>query len=172
MNKRRVFGIGVTLLVGMLFLMFTVKTTIAAGTYYVTPDGNDGNSCTDPSTPCATIQAAISKAAIGDTIKVSVGTYTGSDNYVAYVDKDLDLLGGWDANFEAQIGKSIVDGEGIRYDLWVVEFVTATVNSFIFQNGRHGIANMGSLSVSNCDVIIILRMITIQRVVLVTLGAY
>ena len=153
MNKRQLIRFGFTLIIGLWFSMLNPIKTIAAGTFYVAPGGNDAHACTDPAAPCATIQAAVSKAAAGDAIKVSMGIYTSATDYVVYVDKDLDFLGGWDTDFNAQIGKSIIDGDGIRYDFWVIESVTVTVNSFIFQNGRHGIANLGNLSVSNCDLI-------------------
>jgi hypothetical protein len=153
MNKRRVLTIGVTLLVGMPLLMFNVKTTIAAGTFYVAPDGNDSNSCADPSTPCATIQAAISKAAEGDTIKVSVGTYTSSADHVVAIDRSLELSGGWDVSFTSQIGKSILDGEEVRGEMRVAEMVTASINSFVLQNGINGILNYGDLTIRYTDVI-------------------
>ncbi len=152
MNIRRVFVIGVTLLLGMLFLKFNVQTTIAAGTFYVTPDGDDSNECSDPTEPCATIQAAVSKATSGDNIKVSVGTYTSSSSYVALIDRSLELSGGWDVSFTSQIGKSILDGEGVRGEIQVAEMVTVSINSFVLQNGINGILNYGDLTIRYTDV--------------------
>jgi len=45
---------------------------------YVSKTGNDTNSCTNWSAPCLTIQAAVDKAANGNQIDVSAGTYAES----------------------------------------------------------------------------------------------
>ena len=56
----------------------------AATLWYVAPNGNDSNSCSSPSAPCATINGAMAKAASGDTINVAGGTY--------YLDGTLHVL--------------------------------------------------------------------------------
>ena len=80
----------------------------APATWFVTPTGSDGNSCSDAAHPCATVNGAISKAAVGDTVEVASGTYTGSGDQVVLVDKGLTLEGGWNSSFSSQAGVSTV----------------------------------------------------------------
>ncbi len=46
-----------------------------ADIWYVATDGDDGNSCSSPSTPCLTIFGAHDKAQAGDQILLAAGTY-------------------------------------------------------------------------------------------------
>ena len=46
-----------------------------AGVLFVSPSGNDTNDCLTEATACLTVNAAIGKAAAGDTINVLAGTY-------------------------------------------------------------------------------------------------
>ena len=64
----------------------------AATLWYVAPNGNDSNSCSSPSAPCATINGAMAKAASGDTINVAGGTYYGNGNEVVLLNKSLTLV--------------------------------------------------------------------------------
>jgi hypothetical protein len=67
-----------------------------ATTWYVSTTGNDSNSCSDPTSPCSTIQAALDKAIDGDIIYVARGTYTSnSTNGVEYIVKKIKIAGGW-----------------------------------------------------------------------------
>lgn len=87
----------------------------ATALWYVTPSGNDQNDCHTPTTPCATINAAISKASPGDTIYVSTGVYSSiSGDQVVLIDKNLDLSGGWSLDFTYQPGYSDIDGGNAR----------------------------------------------------------
>jgi hypothetical protein len=72
----------IILLVGMIAMTRTHQLTYAAGAGYVATDGNDSNDCLSPTTPCATIGAAISKVKDGDVIYVAIGTYIGSGGQV------------------------------------------------------------------------------------------
>jgi uncharacterized repeat protein (TIGR01451 family) len=64
-------------------------TAWAGGPWFVSPSGNNGNSCLSPGTACLTIDGAIGKASAGDTINVAAGTY----NEQVLIDKTLTLLG-------------------------------------------------------------------------------
>ncbi len=86
----------------------------AQGLWYVAPSGTDGNTCLTPAAACATLNAAITKASPGDTIRVAVGTYTGFGFAAVTVDKAVTLSGGWNADFTAQTGLSTLDGQDSR----------------------------------------------------------
>lgn len=127
--------------------------------YYVSTTGSDLNSCTNPDSPCLTINGAMEKATNGDTIEVAVGTYTGSGNEVLLIEKSITLLGGWNSNFTAQIGMSIIDGQKLRHGITIPDQNTnALLDHFTIQNGfgvtiqtgmGGGINNFGTLTLNN-----------------------
>ena len=135
-----------------------------SGNWYVATIGNDLNDCVTPSTPCATINGAIEKAAGGDTIKVATAIYVGGDIEVVSIHKDITLSGGWNSSFTQQIGTSIIDGQGVRagiavyYD-WAP--ATAIIERFTIQNGRTvpystssgGISVGGNLVLNNSSIL-------------------
>ncbi len=87
----------------------------ASPAFYVSASsGSDSNSCTSPAVPCATIQAAVNKAAAGDTIKVAEGDYPVFSNY-----KSLVISGGWNTSFISQVGYSIIDGQASERGLYI-----------------------------------------------------
>ncbi len=49
---------------------------VPAPALYVAPGGDDSTSCASPSFPCASIQAAATRVAIGGTVVVAAGVYT------------------------------------------------------------------------------------------------
>jgi Zn-dependent metalloprotease len=129
-------------------------STLLATTWYVATTGNDLNSCSAPSSPCATINGAIGKAAAGETILVAIGTYTGSGAETVLINKSIVLSGGWNAGFTAQTGSSAVDGQGSHRVIKVNSGVTATLSRFTVQNGAEpfdgaaGIWNEGTLTIN------------------------
>jgi uncharacterized repeat protein (TIGR01451 family) len=127
-----------------------------AGTWYVSNSGSDANACNTPAAPCATIQAAVDRAASGDTVRVAVGAYGGSGNEVVLLNKNVYLFGGWGPSFTQQVGKTILDGAGVRRGLTVNLGVTTWVDRVIIQNGHRashfgggGVYNGGNASLSN-----------------------
>lgn len=87
-----------------------------AGTWYVSNSGSDANACNTPVAPCATIQAAVDKAASGDTVRVTARTYRGT---ITRVSKSVTLSGGWSEDFTALIGFSTLDGANDSLVLFV-----------------------------------------------------
>lgn len=73
-----------------------------AADWYASPTGLDANDCASAGTACKTIQAAINKAAAGDTVHVGVGGYafntaSGNTGTNVYVTKSITLIGDGDA---------------------------------------------------------------------------
>src|SRR5215207_7243496 len=70
-----------------------ILSTLLGGTWYVATTGNDSNSCSSAGSPCQTVNVAIGKAANEDTIKVAIGTYTGSGTEVVLINKSVNISG-------------------------------------------------------------------------------
>ena len=127
---------------------------LAGASWYVSTTGNDASSCSSAGSPCKTINGAIAKAAeSGDTIKVAIGTYTGSGTEVVIISKSITLSGGWDASFTTQTGMSTIDGQTTRRGI-TLSTGTVVVDRFIVQNGYHdnqggGIINTDTLTLNN-----------------------
>ncbi|MBI5650337.1 MAG: DUF11 domain-containing protein [Chloroflexi bacterium] len=116
---------------------FEIHSARAAGLWYVKNGGSDSNDCQTPATACASINAALNKPGFvaGDTIRVAVGTYTGTGSEVVLINKDATLSGGWDATFTTQSGMATIDGEGMRRGITVAGGFNAVIERFILQSG-------------------------------------
>lgn len=70
---------------------------------YVSPAGNNSNEGTDKSAPMKELDKALAKAAAGDRINMSEGTYTGTFG-VGYweIDKAIQIYGGYSPDFAAR----------------------------------------------------------------------
>jgi predicted outer membrane repeat protein len=107
-----------------------------ASLWYVTPVGDDHNDCRTPATACVTIQNVMDKAVSNDIIYASMGVYTmTSGNEVVLIDKNINLLGGWNSTFTGQSGRSTIDGQHYQRGLTIDEQVTVNIENFIVQNG-------------------------------------
>lgn len=124
--------------------------------WYVSNPGNDANACNTPAAPCATIQAAVDRAASRDTIHVAVGAYTGEGSNVVVITKDIHIVGGWNASFDSRIGYSTIDGQKVRRGVWIRSGVSARLSRLVVQDGRAsfgagggGILNEGDLLIEH-----------------------
>jgi hypothetical protein len=73
-------------------------------TRYVATTGTDTSACTEPNSPCRTVQYAVDAAVDGDLIAVAAGVYTDVNHYgslaqVIYLDKGITIRGGYTNEF-------------------------------------------------------------------------
>jgi hypothetical protein len=89
---------------------------------YVAPDGVDtSNTCTNPSTPCASVQWAVDIAGLLEEIWVAEGTYHGVSSrdvvtQMVYISKTLTIRGGYPTDFSSSSDPvtypTILDAQG------------------------------------------------------------
>ena len=114
-------------------------------TWYVANTGDDSNDCLSPGTPCFSIAAAVAKANSNDTIKIASGTYTGNGSEVVLIDKNLTLLGGWDATFNSQNGTSIIDGGSSQRGVKIADSLVTRIDRFTIQHGNETLEGGGGI---------------------------
>jgi len=105
------FLIGTSLVV---ILLVMGASAASAADWYVATTGNDANDCMTAATACMTLQAAVNKAAAGDTIHVAAGTYPVGG--LVSVNKRLNLLGaqaGNDARTRAGAESILSNSQGM-----------------------------------------------------------
>ena len=152
------------LLCWILVLLFAFCLSTAAASAmdrFVSGTGfDDGNDCSGPTSPCATVSRAVSVAENDDTIKVAIGRYMGSVIIEALF-MNMTLQGGWNADFSARLDQTsgtILDGGGGLAVLGVVATVAnmeLDLENLAFENGQVGVGvyNMGStigVRMKNC----------------------
>ncbi|MHB9031867.1 MAG: right-handed parallel beta-helix repeat-containing protein, partial [Anaerolineae bacterium] len=147
------------LLVGLLLifgcaglLIQPPKSSAISITRYVSPLGDDSNSCTNVSEPCKTITAAVLASKFPDTIYIQAGIYLES---VRILD-GMTLSGGWNQDFTAQVGFTVIDGSNLQRVLEIDYGIFATLDHLVIQHGNAesgaGLLNHGSLVVQNSEV--------------------
>ncbi len=143
---------------GMFFMLFALallRTPVrAAGPWYVAPNGNDGNSCLSPASPCANIQAAIGKASPGDTIYLAEGTYLGTGGILAAFGQNMTLSGGWNVSFTAQSGLSTLDGRNTYEIIFIADNIQVTLVRLQVQNGNGYGIQVGKSTLNLNDLIV------------------
>ena len=106
-------------------------------TWYVATTGNNASSCSVKETPCLTIDGALNKASAGDAILVAQGVYSAGSmgGIVVYLTKNVNLSGGWNSSFTAQVGNSTIDGLNSRLGMSIHALVTV-IDHFSIQNSK------------------------------------
>jgi len=142
-------------LVICMFLSFILLVGAAGSegaVRYVRTTGNDtGNTCTNISSPCRTIQRAVSVAGVGDTIRVAQGTYYEnilmSNPFVV-----LTIQGGWNTNFSLRSfdpSQTVINGSDSGNVLRVMSFavphtsINVTLEGLSITNGNPGVTGGG-----------------------------
>jgi uncharacterized repeat protein (TIGR01451 family) len=135
------------------FLQQNSIANAAASTWYVAIGGSDANPCNSPDQPCATLQAAVDKAAAGDTVLAASDTFPDGFSLT----KDLIMSGGWDPTFTSRDGMTTIDmgNAWAKTGIGVDEGVTAQIEYYKVQNGDNyagvgGLSNRGNLMLSHC----------------------
>lgn len=92
--------LNITMLI--LFVCLTMRTVWAHSgdepPLFVAADGTDAGLCTDPATPCRSIEYALEKVGKGGQIRVAAGQYLVNDSEVLFhlVNGSVDIVGGYD----------------------------------------------------------------------------
>jgi hypothetical protein len=121
------------LVLAALWLSVATSALANGGTRYVAPppDGDDSsNDCTNPASPCETVQHAVEVASAGETIKVATGSYTDTHTVAALggpvvveLTKTVTLRGGYDTSFtepsDPGAHPTILDAQGAARVLYV-----------------------------------------------------
>ena len=128
-------------------IILALATISFSESYYVSPAGDDSNSCLLPGTPCKTIQHAIDIAYGTEIYPVTIQVAAGTYNEHLVMDAWESLVGGWNSDFSQQWDfendglepdpeyATIIDGEEIATCLTLNNIEAVTVDGFTIQNG-------------------------------------
>ncbi|GAB4578868.1 MAG: hypothetical protein Fur0022_16050 [Anaerolineales bacterium] len=130
-----------------LALLFPLISPRAGNnTWYVSAsNGDDAYDCATPTTPCASIQAALDKPGFvaGDTVLVTDDVYSNPDTPIIAITQDVTLSGGWDSTFITQSVLTIIQGEQA---VWIYPGVKANLSYLeMVGNYSEGLHNQGTL---------------------------
>ena len=164
------FTLTTILLLSLWVLFGKAGTAVAGGPWYVnTSTGSDSNSCLNASSPCATINGALGKAAPGDTINIAAGAY---DETIS-IDQAINFVGaGADQTILTNSGSgtavTIQDGNGnltqflvTMQDLAIQDSAggglltleAAELTNVVIQNNNgQGIYNAGTITITNSSI--------------------
>ncbi|MAP80991.1 MAG: hypothetical protein CL526_07865 [Aequorivita sp.] len=139
--------------------VFTVLCTVSLAAQtnrYVDETGADVGDCTNPSSPCATINYAMDEAANGDIIEIASGVYTET----LRISKDLTLRGAGDMqNGGTIIQAHALPGEATERPVTILTGIFVHIEDVIIQHGYNEdygggiyVVSGGNLTLSNATV--------------------
>jgi hypothetical protein len=151
-------------LVGLVALVATAGPAAAQSTTrYVSTSGVDSGVCTDPASPCRTVQYAVDASASGDVILVATGVYTdvhprppspedpypppgGVVTQVVYITHSLTILGGYLApDFgppDPSAQPSTLDAGDQGRVIYAVGAISLTLERLVVAGGQVGDRNL------------------------------
>jgi uncharacterized repeat protein (TIGR01451 family) len=106
----------------------------ASGVRYVASSGMDTGACSDPGSPCRSVQYAVDQATSGDEVRIATGVYTqvnalGGLTQAVYISKSVSLRGGYTlTNWtqpDAAANPTTLDAQGLGR----VIYITGSVRS-------------------------------------------
>tara|TARA_R110000850_G_scaffold150497_1_gene273316 strand:+ start:235171 stop:237195 length:2025 start_codon:yes stop_codon:yes gene_type:complete len=117
----------------VVFALFALGVN-AQTTRYVDATGTDAGNCTDPSSPCATIDYAMEMAGSGDIIDIAAGVYTEKPR----IEKDLTLQGAGSTQPGGTIIQAdVAPGQATGRTVTVVGGVTVQISGVIIRHGAN-----------------------------------
>lgn len=124
-------------LLASLIILFLASQAAASplATRYIAPTGTDSGNCTNPASPCATLQYAHNQATAGDTLQIAAGTYVGG----VIINRSLTLQG-------ADAATTIIDGEGAQSAVQLFDTASfLTLRALTLRNGdAYGLSSGGT----------------------------
>ncbi len=163
MSKRPIFSLAPCValcVVGVAAMLCLVRDPARAqsSTRYVAPTGTDSGDCTNPSTPCRTVQYAVDTADHQDLIKVATGVYTdvqglpvppwyddppasGIITQVVYISKTVIVRGGYAASDFAEPpdpkgNPTTLDAQGQGRVLVIAGNISTTLEGLLILGGN------------------------------------
>lgn len=149
----------------------SVVGAAGGGILYVSPAGQDqANLCTSSASPCATLQHAVNMASSGDEIRLAEGEYnqitvTHEVTQLAYIAKNLTLVGGYPADFsqppDPENHPTVLSAQELGRVLFISDTFELVAEGLIFtlgnsklegfnQRGGAIFADRAVLTVRNC----------------------
>jgi len=148
MNEKRTLAAALSVMLCLIALagvMLLLGRPVRANgsARYVSPSGDDIGDCTNPSSPCRTLQYAVGQATTGDEIRVSTGVYTdvhrmANITQVVYLDRSLVVRGGYSSDFSAvepDLYPTTLDARGLGRVVFITKGLTVTLDGLRIVNG-------------------------------------